>query len=69
MNVYVPFRTRACIVCGKSSTIELEKSRFDRWQAGEYVQNVWPELDADARERLITGTHSECWNEMFGEEE
>ncbi len=61
----IRFRTPACIVCEKSSTVELEKAKFERWVAGEHVQNVWPKKTPDERERLITGIHPDCWNEIF----
>jgi hypothetical protein len=52
--------------CGKQTLVELEPEKLARWQAGELVQNVWPEKTSDERELLITGTHPECWQEMFG---
>lgn len=60
------FETSACIVCHKSSNVELETEKLKRWIAGEHVQNVWPEKSPDQREILITGIHPKCWNEIFG---
>jgi hypothetical protein len=61
----VKVRTPRCVVCGKTSTVLLDKEKFDRWQAGEHIQNVWPEMPADNREVLISGTHPECWEKLF----
>jgi hypothetical protein len=29
------------------------------------IQDVFPELNADEREFMISGTHPACWDEMF----
>lgn len=58
--------TRRCIHCGEKTMLALESGRLARLQAGEHVQNVWPEKPASWREMLITGTHPKCWDEMFG---
>ena len=39
------------------------------WQGGELIQNALPELNADQRELLISGTCPTCWDEMFPPEE
>lgn len=59
---------RTCCFCDGSTAIVLDKDKFDRWLYGEWVQNVWPELSADDREMLVTGTHAECWDKLFEEE-
>ena len=41
--------------------------RCEDWQAGELIQNAMPNLDADSREQLISGTCPKCWDEMFGD--
>ena len=63
------FITNPCPLCGKTSTVEIEQDKMDRWRQGEYVQNVFPEWTADERELLITGTHPKCWDEMFEQDE
>ncbi len=57
--------TPPCIVCKKTSLVDLESARFDRWQSGEHVQNVFPDQTPDERELLLTGTHPACWEEIF----
>ncbi len=61
--------TRTCMVCGKHSLLEVDADKYFRWKDGELVQNIWPEMPADWREMLVTGTHPGCWEAMFGEEE
>lgn len=60
-----------CIWCGKENKpIALDRKKFDEWQRGGLIQNVFPELDVDTREILINGTHPACWDEMMkGEDE
>jgi hypothetical protein len=37
-----------------------------RWYNGDgLIQDIFPNLDADQRELIMTGTHSECWKEIF----
>jgi NOL1/NOP2/fmu family ribosome biogenesis protein len=61
----VTLTTQACLYCGKTSEVELDLEKVRRWQAGEHVQNVWPEMTTDEREVLITGIHGPCWDAIF----
>lgn len=56
-----------CVVCGKHAIVVLDAEKYDRWQRGEHIQTVWPEMSADHREVLISGTHPECWDKLFGD--
>ena len=58
-----------CPLCGGADSFALSESKWDRWQGGELIQNVWPDMEPGRREQLISGTHDECWNEIYGEEE
>lgn len=60
---------RQCIVCGQQTVRLVDRDKFRRWQDGEHIQRVWPELSPGQREELMTGTHEECWDKMFSEEE
>jgi len=60
---------RECRFCGGVTVIYVEQDRYVKWRNGGLVQDVWPELSPQGREMLVTGTHAECWNEMFPEEE
>lgn len=57
-----------CPFCGKPSSIVVDKERFERWQAGEHVQLVWPELTPGERETLISGAHEACFDRAFAPE-
>lgn len=61
----VKLHTPQCIYCGSSSEITVDKDGFDRWRNGTLVQNAFPNMNADDRELLVTGTHPVCWDKIF----
>ena len=67
-KAYVAVHT-TCIVCGEQFVTHMDKPRFERWQNGEHIQDVFPELSVDERELLISGICGNCFNEMFSEDE
>lgn len=56
---------RKCIQCGGISVITLDEEKFMRWQKGELVQRVFPEMSKEDREVLVSGTHPRCWKILF----
>ena len=58
-----------CSVCGNQSILDVVHEDYDKWAAGAFVQDAFPYLSADQRELLITGTHPECWDQLFGSDE
>ena len=69
MVVEVPYTTRRCMVCGKSDVVMLTPEELAGVEAGEPIQVALPDRPSDFREMLITGTHPECWNRIFSEED
>lgn len=61
--------TPECMVCGKAGTMSVPEEGLRRWQGGELIQVALPDVPADEREQLKTGTHPACWGEMFSNEE
>ena len=55
-----------CPLCKKVNEVELDESAWWHWQMGMHIQNAAPELSAEEREMLISGTCPNCWNKMFG---
>ena len=58
-------------ISGNINTMELpiRQGQIEYWQAsGELVQNVFPHLNADEREFLMTGITPEEWSTAFGKE-
>lgn len=64
--------TRKCNWCNKNYAIEMTNDQMVRYEAwkntGGHVQDYLPDLSADDRELLISGTCKKCWDKMFGEE-
>ena len=48
--------------------LNVTSEQVQRWQEGELVQNVFPHLNPDEREFLMTGITPEEWATTFGEE-
>jgi len=63
----ITVQTPRCALCGKSSTMVLGKAAYDSWRSGTLIQKAFPLMSRDEREVLISGTHSACWDKMFGE--
>lgn len=62
---------RRCMFTGILSQREMDVTpeQLKRWEEGELIQDVFPHLSVDEREFLISGTSSEQWEKIFGEEE
>jgi hypothetical protein len=60
--------TRRSIFTGKLNTMELpiDLEMFQVWRSGGgLVQNVFPQLNADQREFLMSGATPEEWDAIF----
>ncbi len=59
--------TRPCVMCGNRSTLQgVDALGYIRWsELGENILDALPDLDADQRELLISGTHAHCWEKMW----
>lgn len=66
-NDSVHVLTKHCMLCGEQDLILVDADGYDRWVAGTNIQFAFPELSKEVREQLISGTHDECWQKMFGE--
>jgi len=63
-----------CLQCGEDTEIILDGGQYFQYfvQGKGYVQDVFPHLNAEQRDLLITGIHPECSEEfyaIFDEEE
>jgi len=61
--------TKRCMYCKQTSRVELDTARLKAWRDGMLIQKAFPDMDADTREVLISGTHPGCWNRMFPPED
>ena len=58
-----------CRCCNEVTKLKVDFEQFTKWQQGELIQNALPELNADQRELLISGTCPTCWDEMCPSDE
>ena len=56
-----------CPTCHSRKFITVGKKSLYAWTAGMRAQEAFPGLSDDDRERLISGTCSECWDKLFKE--
>jgi hypothetical protein len=68
--------TRKSQMSGETHTIEVNTTpeKMKQWESTApsqrpLIQKFFPELNADEREFILTGTTAEEWAELFGEEE
>lgn len=59
--------TKRSRISGKEHTqeIDITQEQWDRWKAGEMIQDVCPHLSVDDREFLISGSTKEEWDQFF----
>ena len=65
MSSTIAVKTKTCSVCGEYEVWSLDRELVDRWQGGENIQRVFPDMGAGEREILITGIHPACWDKLF----
>ena len=65
----VTYVERTCPFCGTRSTVSVPTTGFRAWQDGELIQNTMPDLNATAREFLISGMCRDCQDSMFDDGE
>lgn len=59
-----------CIHCGKFVPVKLDGSDYYKFfMQGAKLQEVFTYLSAQQRELILTGTHPECWEALFKDEE
>lgn len=48
--------------------INVTLSQMNKWDNGELIQNVMPDLTDDEREFIMTGMTAEDWDYLFGKD-
>ena len=69
MSDTILVKSRPCTVCGEYEVWSLDRQAVESWQAGENIQNAFPDMNAGDREILISGTHPACWEKLFPKED
>jgi hypothetical protein len=68
MSNLIAVKTKPCCVCNEYEVWSLDRQLVERWQGGENIQRVFPDMSAEEREVLISGTHPACWDILFPKE-
>jgi hypothetical protein len=69
-NEQIQVQTPRCLHCGLYGEVTVSRAGWERYlKQGVLIQLAFPELPVSIREQLITGTHPQCWNEMFSDSE
>jgi hypothetical protein len=64
---YVVLRT--CMFCKEDSEVTVPAQGLYDWEHTKKIQDAFPNLTADQREQVMTGTHAKCWNVAMKEEQ
>ena len=68
MSDTIIVKTKPCAVCDNYEVWSLDRQAVTKWQEGENIQSAFPDMKAEDREILISGTHPACWDKLFGED-
>lgn len=58
-----------CPFCETSRSLEVKADSMRRWKDGIKIQDAFPELTADDREHIQTGTCPKCWDKYMKDDE
>ena len=60
--------TKISGLTGNTHTMDIDvtMAQLEAWQGGELIQQVMPNLSADDREFLMTGSTPQEWDDVFG---
>lgn len=67
--------TKVCLHCGEPGQLELSGEQYTQlltWDADGQVTHIQEGLDTwpkEMREQFLTGTHGQCWIELFASED
>jgi hypothetical protein len=56
-----------CYSCTQTQEVRAAADALNKFQAGGYAQDCFPDLSAGQREFLISGICDECWDKLFAE--
>lgn len=66
MTLYI---TKHCVLCRKPGSISVDEEELFAYLRGEPAQVAFKTVSIPLREQIITGTHPECWEQIFSKEE
>ena len=56
-----------CPLCGDKKTFYLDSEKYENWNGGELIQNIFPEISPDDQEMLISGVCPKCWPQFISD--
>lgn len=65
-NTTYVMETPKCGVCGDYGQVEVPMQGFLVRQLGGLIQDAFPDLDKGLREQIVSGTHPNCWDMVYG---
>lgn len=65
----VKLQSKKCPDCGGVEIFEVAETDLFLWESGGLIQNCFPYLTKDQRERLISGYCTPCWDKLWAEPE
>ena len=57
--------SKECSITNEIYSVTVPNSNYTSWIEGEYAQKAFPQLTADQREFLISGTTPKEWSDMI----
>jgi hypothetical protein len=69
MATTVEIKTRPCPKCHTVAILTVTTDEMAAYEAGALIQDAFPEMSKDDRERLITGICGPCWALIFADED
>lgn len=65
----ITITSKPCPDCRETIQVNVAESQLAAYNAGAHIQYAFSNMDADTRERFITGYCSPCWDKLFGKED
>ncbi len=62
-------KSKHCPVCNSFTEFNITEEEYQKYIQGDHIQDCFPSMPADQRERLVSGYCPACWNEIFKEED
>lgn len=60
---------RNCVLCNNTAQVLIPAQGLWDWEHGASVQVAFPELSAADREVVLSGSHSDCFDAAFPDED
>lgn len=62
------YMTKRCAYCNRTGSIMVDEKELLHYLRGNYIGDSFRTMSIPLREQIISGTHPECWDAMFGQE-